>query len=716
MSALPADPLPDPTAAGACFGQGMEQGRNSTDMATPELADVGTFRRDFVAAVREGEPSSNSVWLVGGGPGAGKTHLLLTLADDLRREGRLKPVVVAPPPGEIDSGGVALIQVGEALKKAFPGDVDLTKLVDPQRPWRDKLGDVKRWLDDFSKDIVLLCDEPHLWPTGTNDHKHFANHAQDVIGIALHQAHCRRVVAGALPGGMQPLRAYALAPSGATSEWLADARSRGSLAEAASGVSALGPALAGCSPLQARLLVAYAHVTSVEDMRRLSSRPQSAMQLARSLISALMDQSRFPKLLGYWQDLALVRRPFSPSLLNALDISGSDPQTLDLLNNCLLYHDGREFFMHDVLKAVMRDGFYRRENNPRATRLKLARYYKDQFSLGRTRDQYLSEAMEAFHHASELGDPSLRNDFAPFFVDQLDALGRSYSRRKHYEDAAETFRCALTWEPEDDYAHHYYAYNLDIEGREPEDAERHYSQAISLDRTNIWWWSRYLSFLITLGRVPEARKVWGEALEEFSRRGGEEDPFLYENLHLWVARLLVHRGRLDFAKEILDDVPEKTRTDSARLRAVWHYFHALDSARRGQSVFPLDIRHEDWWRGPHRNALHDATGKKLSRWLPGRVDEVTKDEILLTVAAPPKAEEKGPKYGQTSFSHEEFDRASLDERAHSLASGRFVEIAYYAGQKQPVIRVYPHRPWADEGLPGVWPDPVRYLRKRGRVR
>ena len=75
------------------------------------------------------------------------------------------------------------------------------------------------------------------------------------------------------------------------------------------------------------------------------------------------------------------------------------------------------------------------------------------------------------------------------------------------------FRLAVQLEPEHAYAHHYLAYNLDWLAEETEDLEFHYREAIRLQPTHPWYWSRWISYLATRGRYREAKITWHEALD-----------------------------------------------------------------------------------------------------------------------------------------------------------------------------------------------------------
>ncbi len=120
----------------------------------------------------------------------------------------------------------------------------------------------------------------------------------------------------------------------------------------------------------------------------------------------------------------------------------------------------------------------------------------------------------------------------------------------------EVFRLALQIDSRIAYSHHYLAFNLDWLAEHPEEVERHYREAIKLQRGHPWWWwSRWFAYLATRGRFRDARQAWRDALDEFSLGGDESSRWLYLSLHRWVARWLLHWSELDFAENVLNAIP-----------------------------------------------------------------------------------------------------------------------------------------------------------------
>jgi hypothetical protein len=340
----------------------------------------------------------------------------------------------------------------------------------------------------------------------------------------------------------------------------------------------------------------------------------------------------------------------------------------------------------------------------------LAKYFAGRSDSGFT--TLLSDSMEAYHHGLEGGG---LNKVAPLFTDQLNAFGRMLSLNGKHDQAAEVFEQSMQWDDEDDYAHHYYAYNLDYVGKKSAVVDQNYRIATEIDPKSTWWWSRRINFLITIGRVAAAKAAWEEARFQLAPR---QDAEYYAGLHRWVARLAIEVGHLDFAESILGDVPETGR-HQPYFRALTNYLSDMRCAQARRAVFPLGVDPETKWAGPQLNQLVNDFGESLIRWIPGRVDECDTEHVLLTVATPPASRDAEPIYGTLSMKQQEFERAWKHEPNDSLAAGRYIEIAYYLDEKDPrserlLIRAHPDEEWDEKNLPSIDPpDTARYLRQRG---
>ena len=273
----------------------------------------------------------------------------------------------------------------------------------------------------------------------------------------------------------------------------------------------------------------------------------------------------------------------------------------------------------------------------------------------------------------------------------------------------------MTWEDDDDYGHHYLAFNLDVLGKKPQRVEEHYLRAIELDELNVWWRSRWINFLITRGRISDAQAAWNAATDVLGLPDQIADPRVYESLHLWVARLLVHRGQIEFAEKVLQGIPGVVFQEHPGLRAIRRRLCFLVEAAHRRVVFPMTIPPERWWRGPHLCAQQTEAGKTLRRWLAGRIQEIDDDGVHLVVAEAPAEQAGPPRFLSMSFSFADFDRCSRDESASRLKAGRFVELGVYGDEEILIIRVHRAEHWEDQDLPPLFPDPMRYLRGDGWV-
>jgi tetratricopeptide (TPR) repeat protein len=330
--------------------------------------------------------------------------------------------------------------------------------------------------------------------------------------------------------------------------------------------------------------------------------------------------------------------------------------------------------------------------------------------------------MEAFFFASGTGDQSLLARVRPHFSEQLDALGWTLSyEHKQFDAAAEVFAQALRWNADDDYAHHYRAYNLDRLGVQRSQVEEHYATAVELNPEHVWWHSRLISFLVTQGRVDEARQRWDDAEYALGIADGEGDAFLYETLHGWVMSTLLHRGELAFAREVLDDVPDWARSEAAGFGSLERRLEALYQAHELGAFVPAQRLKPKWWtEGP--SLLQDRLGddRRLIRWLAGRVERVDQDGVTLRAAEVAPGQRAAPRVAWTTIDLDEFDAMCRDaEPARSLLEGRHVEIGVYAGGPnarelgpETLIRVHALRDWDDLEAPRM--DSARYLRRQLR--
>jgi len=272
------------------------------------------------------------------------------------------------------------------------------------------------------------------------------------------------------------------------------------------------------------------------------------------------------------------------------------------------------------------------------------------------------------------------------------------------------FRQAIRWDDRNHYAHHYLAYNIDWLATDPALAESEYRRAIQLNPEHPWWWSRWINFLITLGRAREAREEWARAVEALQLVAGEGPETVYQSLHLSVARLLIHRAQLDFADAVLHETPVSLRRNDRRFGALDNLLAALREAERARSLFPLKVTFNDRWTDkPH---LDFPRKQDIVKWFPAQVDAVSDETIRLVMG---KLADDGQRveYGHVELQRSRFDAAAMDEPSRELAPGRFLELAFYGAEETLRIRSHPDQPWESPDLPPIDPEPRRYLRKAG---
>ncbi|MCG5534665.1 tetratricopeptide repeat protein [Ectothiorhodospira mobilis] len=684
-------------------------------MSAVLLPKVEELREDLLKELPIGR-----FWQVRGNHFAGKSTLLRYLANAISEEKRYVPVLLQPPERAPDAGMAALLDVAEALAKAgCLGREDLEQLQAADLRWEEKLDALSRWLEAWADDVVLLCDDPERWYyQAGEDSDHFRQRTQEVLD-RLMTAPCRVVVTGNLhPTWGRSGRRWFLDTASAPEAWLRDAAAWGdSLGEIAAGLADQRLCdLAGRSALEVRLLVALAAVQSPAAVARWWGRGRGRRELTERLITALEGEAEARPLLQAWGQLSLVRRPLDESMLTELEVPGHDELWGQLLRRCLLFQEQGQYRLHELLKADARARGRWLEDGAavRAVHARLHGMYRDRFQArGPDDGRALVEECEAFHHGMHSGDYSLMDQARPFFATQLNILGRALSRdQEDYARAAQVFERVLQWEPEDAYAHHYRAYNLDILARQPRVVEAHYQRAIHLEPDNIWWRSRWINYLITRGRMSAVRHAWIEVLDQFELPDPDADPAIYRNLHIWVARLLLHRGQLDMAEEVLQGIPEGEFRNDPGMAALKRHLAALLQARRGEAVFPLSIPVERQWECPHLLPPYHG-GKALFRWMPARVDGASEKGVALQAAEPPAQEGAAPRMGILEIPATLFNDWCEDISVSQIEAGRFLEMGWYEEEEHPLIRIYPSEGWCDPDLPPLFPDPARYLREAG---
>lgn len=609
---------------------------------------------------------------------------------------------ISPPQGEEDTAGVALASAADTLKAHTLLNGQTRTLQNLRASREEKIGIVLDGMRKAVNSVVLLLDEPARWVAGEWSGESSATGRRFALQVSRElatQSGCRVAYTGGNFGVVTDEEPY----------YLPKAWNEIDLPRKLTGHPAwkeMSGALGGAfteqaTPLLCRMLTMLSVVAT----------PSEAVEAARTTlgvneIAALLEQhsANHPQLRRAWACFALVRKVIDQRLYEHL-ASNLNTELRYVAEELLLTRIQGGYELHPVLAQSI-DSRKVLGAEYRYIQQHLTRYYLDNKTS-------LADATEAFFHASEAGDDDLVSQAQPFFVEQLHLRGRSLSKQKRHREAAEIFRQTVELDPTDDYAHHYRAFNLDWIAVDQSTIEGEYQQAISLNSRHPWWHSRWINYLITIGRTTDARSAFANATEALQEAMESRPEYVYRSLHSWVAALLLHRAQLDFARQILDRVPVEVRRDHRGFVALEEKLAALEEARRGRGVFPLSVPASQHWRkSPHLDFPPQVEGKDLRTWNPARVEAVSEQGVQLVVGKPPEGGAP-PTYGRINLSSEDYNAANLDEPAADLRPGRFLELAFYGDEGVMRIRSHPQTAWEDPDLPYLNPpDTFRYLRKQ----
>lgn len=287
-------------------------------------------------------------------------------------------------------------------------------------------------------------------------------------------------------------------------------------------------------------------------------------------------------------------------------------------------------------------------------------------------------------------------------------MGRALSReQERFEDAALVYRRCWQKFEHDDYAHHYYAWNLDRAARQPEEVEHHYRLAIEERSDNVWWHARLCTFLIHRARFRDAEETFRQALVTLDPAEVEvhRDARFARSLHRWVVEAWLGMGEVERAREVLALIPTEVVSGNDVLQALAaRVADAVEAMELGESVYPASLPIEERWRQPPF-VPEEEDGRTLVAWHPGRVRRVDEVGVELVYVESPEQPDVRELHG--------LELSLADWRA--WARGRlpetdaFVIVAEYAqGLKRlfhwPVRRLDANRTLVNEEL-----DSLRYV-------
>lgn len=682
-------------------------------MSTPYLPAVREALATLLPDIQQTKPDTGSVWKVVGPETAGKTALLHALAQELSSQDFV-PILVSPPCRQFDSGGLALLRVAGALKSNKLTNGWDGRFFADAAGWDERLDALRDGLEQNSEKVVLLLDEPDRWTPPRGEDSALHSRSAAVVQLLVNVAECRRIVAvGSQTQFPLSATSVTLAARSEPRQFLND-QEWGELATVASEIwNTFGPVLESYSPLQIRLLVAIAALSSVKSLQARLATAQTRAALSRMLAEVLTGKDDHKSLAKMWGQLALERLPFSESLLGRLGAQALPARSRAIVRHCLLYPLGARLAMHQTLRADAFNNHWVEGKPARQAHSVLAAFHRERFAETQQDTTRLADTLqheaEVFFHLAKAGDLEAALKVRTWFATQLNLLGKTLSfDLRRFDDAVRVFAKAVERDDANDYGHHYLGFNLQVLGRDPDRSETHYRRAIELNPTFVWWRARYVRFLVVLGRVNEARSAWDDA-QDACVGADRPEAWVYENLHLPVATLLLRRGQLDFARDVLSSVPEGLM-HQPKFRAASRRLTALYEVLEGGGVFPLSIAPEHWWdRGPHLFRERLRGNKRLQRWLPARVEAVEKGILHLRLGERVNGKAS---YGLAEMTFKEFDASCEDEKASDLREGRFLEIAYFAEGKKAerVIRTHKDEPYDDPDLVEEYPDPTTYIR------
>ena len=453
--------------------------------------------------------------------------------------------------------------------------------------------------------------------------------------------------------------------------------------------------LARYSPLEVQLAVAsVARGASVDDITSFRRSPRELVRLA-------FDGPENASLRKVVARLALCRTPFDDQLLASFGTGNLSREALAILHHLLLIRDDDgDRILHEMIGGAVRDLAWLDEGEKRVAHRALAAWHETAFNRAGAKhdvDRALRNDLEVIHHFTQAGDADAVLAAAVFFPEQLDALGKSLSLAKRHDEAVMAYERAIVYFADDAYAHHYIAWNLDVIAGDQERILKEYAAARALQDDHVWYHGRLIAFLVTVGRLDEARDAFGEALSKLPRTSHVAD-----ELHRPIAQLLLHRGQVAFADEVLRDA-EPLASASPWFRALYSLLVDLRDASQDRLVFPPEVDRARRWDGPHL-LRNDADREQVESWFPGRVSGVDEEGIRVRLA-------ERQADGQVRYFYRDIATEELSEMTgFRLSTGTFVELLHRKTEPKKLLLSWPRgrRPMPDLGP--IFPSPDRYLR------
>jgi tetratricopeptide (TPR) repeat protein len=615
-------------------------GKNEDTM--PDLFDHEQIDAK-VAEILEHLRANRLVWVCGP-TGAGRT----LVAEAIARAQNQSVYVQAPPADEPDAVVHVLAQVTSALGRPMTTRP-------PQTPLRDIV--VALTADIAASGRPMFFRLSPTWESLTNrgedDRDHFRERAReflDAFRLAIEQTPTLTCVFFASSLTSEFLRASSRQPSIVSlspprvapaaydddSRWGRYAGRFRHLREALARDD-ITPA-----PLQLRIAVGLVAIGCGTDLVASALRQHAGSPNLEPLLAMLRSAlSHSPLRYGLAR---FARARFAIPTDIAVEIAGLRLGQEPLVKECFAYDTGHGLLRmtEGVRRAILSVVPRRRLPKDFDAHWKLALSYEQRdgvSSVGELRPETAIPWMEKLHHLAQsgiLGEAKWRSNHlhsAEFYWDRARAL--SFDR--DYVGAADLYAQCLARFPQDDYAAHYLAWNLDRADTVPEKAETNYRQAIRLNPTNRWWNTRLVTFLIRQARFRDAEQAWTESLDRLDPNGDiiQYDLHLALHVHRWVVGAWLDAGEVARARRVFSLIPETICTQHSRLEALALRLQDSEEAiALGESVYPAGMPPIERWRQPDYVPPTSPENLPLRAWYPGRVLSRDAKGVRVVVATP----------------------------------------------------------------------------------
>jgi hypothetical protein len=649
-------------------------------METPPLPSIEQAVENTVSKILG---SSATKVTVSGAFGAGKTTVTALVESELRKA-HLPVLRVKFPTGD-DAACAVVADVCDAAK------------IKPELSLKVSL---ERALATLDSGTCLILDEPR---PPTAEPSIFNEHLQQCVAVLLAWASDKSTVVS------QRLGATPLLLKSTTIHVARSAEPDKIIADAGFPDSPLlskllhqrADELRRSSPLEVRLAAQLA----VTDSRDVLREPLSLVRLME--LVALRLSTSLRRALAR---LSLLREPLSENWLDWAS-DGLNLEDARQLRSVFLFGESGALRLHESIAHQAAN--WMPEVEREAAHREIAQRYVVAFSTAANAfvlEKTVRAEMECIHHRTAGADAKLLDD-SLFFVEQYDVLGRAFGLRGHrlwdtdrlqardsLKLAVRAYDRALTHEPDDWYALHYRAFNCDVLGGDVcvigPDYER---VTTTLKPDFVWGHSRYIRWLITCGRLREARSAFAIAEQELSA-GPQDDVSLYRDLHVDVARQALENGHHALAREFISRVPRQVRDRLLRYAPLRDWADYQSEIEAGETVFPPFVPHEQRWLRSHLA----ASGESVAAWMPGVVTAQEGELWRFRVAF------SHEQFGWREVTREELVALNFDPAIKPLEVGRFVEfIGTTNGERLDAWPPLIDDPFRQQRV--TFPDPRRYL-------